>query len=359
MARVEDRSVPVTVAYRPQFPDDRRPGIGIVACGRIVRRAHLPAYQKDGLRVVGIYDPDPEATRGVRESFGVERLFGSLDALLADPAIAVVDVATLPDVRIPIVRRALAAGKHILAQKPLALDIADAQEAIRDAERRGLTFAVNQNGRWAPAWRAATLLIAQGLIGEVQAVTHLFDLGFQFLPDTPIDRLPHGVIYDYAIHWIDITRCWFGDTRIRTVRARDYRVPAQPTATRTPWGGWIELAGADGTSGLIRGVGVAATRRGGHPFWIHGTRGTIRGSVLGEDYLELETNGVTARYDLTGAWFPDGFAGAMGELLCAIAEGRPPSHSAADNLRTLQLTLAACQSADRDSAPVTVAGVTA
>jgi predicted dehydrogenase len=316
--------------------------------------AHLPAYQKYGQRIVGIYDPDPAATDGVQDAFGVEHIFRSLDELLAQPEIAVVDVGTLPGIRIPIVRRALAAGKHVLAQKPLALDIADARAAIADAERRGLQFAVNQNGRWAPAWRVATLLIEGGLIGDVQAVTHLFDIGFQFLPGTPIDRLPHGVIYDYAIHWIDITRCWFGDKRIRTVRARDYRVPAQPADTQTPWGGWIELACEDGTSGLIRGVGVADTRRGGHPFWIHGTRGTIRGSVLGEDYVELEMGDVTARYDLTGAWFPDGFAGTMGELLCAIAENRPPAHSAANNLLTLQLTLAACQSADRDGAPVTI-----
>jgi predicted dehydrogenase len=354
---VESRSVPVTVAYRPRFPAAYRPGIGIVACGRIVRKAHLPAYRKHGLRIVGVYDPSPEATRGVREAFGVERIFDSLDALLADPEIAVVDVATLPGVRIPTIRRALAAGKHVLAQKPLARDVDAARAIVAEARGRDLKLAVNQNGRWAPAWRVATLLIARGLIGEVHAVTHLFDFGFGFLPGTPIDRLPHGVIYDYAIHWIDITRCWLGGKRVRAVRARDYRVPAQPAETETPWGAWIEITYDDGSNGLIRGVGVAETGHAGHPFWIHGSKGTIRGSVLGMDYVELETGGVTCRYDLTGEWFPDGFAGTMGELLCAIAEEREPSNSAADNLLTLQLTLAACQSADRDGAPVPIEGV--
>lgn len=351
---MEQGSVPVTVAYQPRFPDQYRPGIGIVACGRIVRAAHLPAYQKYGVRVVGVYDPLPEATRGVRETFGVERIYACLDDLLADPEIAVVDVATLPGIRAPIIRHALEAGKHVLAQKPLALDINEACTVIAAAERHNRKCAVNQNGRWAPAWRIATLLIEQGLIGEVHAVTHLFDVGFQFRPGTPIDRLPHGVIYDYAIHWIDITRCWLGSKRVSSVRARDYRVPTQPAETATPWGAWIEITYDDGSNGLIRGVGVAQTGHAGHPFWIHGTEGTIRGSVLGEDYVELETGGITCRYDLTGAWFPDGFAGTMGELLCAIAEDREPSNSAADNLVTLQLTLAACQSADRDGASVMI-----
>jgi hypothetical protein len=55
---------------------------------------------------------------------------------------------------------------------------------------------------------------------------------------------------------------------------------------------------------------------------------------------------------LQGAWFPDGFAGTMGELLCAIAEDREPYHSARHTLFSLQMTLAACQAADNDGEPV-------
>jgi len=61
-----------------------------------------------------------------------------------------------------------------------------------------------------------------------------------------------------------------------------------------------------------------------------------------------------AGYELDGHWFPDGFAGAMGELLCAIAEDREPANSARDNLLTLELTLATCRSADEDGRPIAV-----
>lgn len=58
--------------------------------------------------------------------------------------------------------------------------------------------------------------------------------------------------------------------------------------------------------------------------------------------------GIVKGAHLPGAWFPDGFAGAMGELLCAIAEDREPYNAAAHNLLSLHLTLEACRSADMD-----------
>ncbi len=339
---------PSSLDYQPRFPADYRPGIGIIGCGGIVKGAHLPAYKQHGLNVVGVYDVNPEATRGVCEEFGVGQVFEDLDTLLEHPDIAVVDIATHPEQRVELIRRALAAGKHILAQKPLALDVASATAVVEEAREHGLRLAVNQNGRWVPAWRIATLLVQQGAIGEVIAVTHLYDMKFGWIPGTVFDNLKHFAIYDYSVHWIDITRCWLEGKTIIGVRALDYRTPNQPEAGKTPWGMWVEIQCADGTSAMIRGVGAANTGRSGHPFWIHGSEGTIRGSALGQDDVELERDGVSSRYLLEGAWFPDGFAGTMGELLCAIAEDREPYNAAAHNLLSLHLTLEACRSADMD-----------
>jgi hypothetical protein len=114
----------------------------------------------------------------------------------------------------------------------------------------------------------------------------------------------------------------------------------------------------DGATALLRVVGDARTRTGSCPFWIHGTEGTIRGSVLlGSDRLTLERGTTTTTYALEGQWFVDGFAGAMGELLCAIAEDRPPSNSAAHNVGSLELMLAARTSADADGAVVPTPGL--
>jgi predicted dehydrogenase len=341
--------------YQPSFPSGYRPGIGIVGCGDIVRTAHLPAYRKYGVGVVGVFDPAPEATKDVPE-----HVFASLDELLAHPEIDVVDIATHPGVRAGLVRRALTAGKHVLSQKPLALDVRTARELVEEAERRGVAFAVNQNGRWAPPWRIATLLIEQGAIGDVVAVTHLFDHDFAWIPGTAFDAIDHFVLYDFSVHWIDITRCWLGAKQVGSVRALEYRTPNQPAAGKAPLGAWIAVDYVDGSSALIRSVGSARTDRPGNPFWIHGAEGTIRGSVRkGSDFVELERDGGSTRYPLVGEWLVDGFAGAMAELLSAVAEGREPFHSARHNLLSLQMTLAACRSADEDGRPVRLDEVSA
>ena len=346
-------------AYRPSFPPDYRPGVGIIGCGGIVKLAHLPAYAKYGVEVVGVYDAAPEATEGIQSRFPVVgRVFSSVDELLADPGIEIVDIATHPAARRGLIERALDAGKHVLSQKPFAVDLATARELIVHAERSGVRLAVNQNGRWAPPWRLATLLIEQGQVGDVCAVTHLFEHDFDWTVGTQYDEMEHFVLYDFAVHWLDITRCWLHDKTVATVSAREYRTPAQRAGQKAPWGALVVIDYTDGSSAVIRSVGISA-RQPGNPFWIHGTEGRIRGSIRkGTDFVELERDGVSLRYALDGEWLPDGFAGSMAELSSAIAEDREPFNSARHNLLSLQMTLAACRSADEGGRAVALDEVT-
>ncbi|GHO47418.1 Gfo/Idh/MocA family protein [Ktedonospora formicarum] len=339
-----------TLDDEPRFPRGKRSGIGIIGCGHIVQTAHLPAYEKYGLNIVGVYDISEQAMRTVQQRFHVRHAFASVDDLFASSDIEVVDIATHPAERAGLILKALQAGKHVLSQKPFALDMHTAQELIQEAERRHLTLAVNQNGRWAPPWRITTQLVQQGAIGEVLAVTHLFDTRFEWVTGTVFDTIPHWAIYDYGLHWIDSIHCWLADTPLTSIRAREYRTPDQPMESKADWGMWCEFVYANGAHAMIRSVGCSQTQRDGHPFWLHGTQGIIRGSILGKgnDFVELERDGISSRYPLKGQWFPDGFAGTMGELLCAIEEDREPYHSARHTLRSLQMTLAACQSAEHN-----------
>jgi predicted dehydrogenase len=344
------------VDYRPSFPPDYTPGIGIIGCGGIAKAWHLPAYAKYGVDVVGVFDPVPEATNGVQGQFPfVRRVFPSLDELLSDPGLDIVDIATGPDVRLDLMRRAIEAGKHVLAQKPLALDHRAAREVVEEAERRGVRVAVNQNGRWSPPWRIATLLIEEGAIGDVVAVTHMLDKPLPPLVGTHFDAVEHFTIFDYFVHWIDISHCWLDGKTVAAVRAREYRPPNQPVAAKSPWAAWVEVQCDDGTDGMIRLEGDARTNRPSCSFWIHGAEGTIRGSVLlDSDFVELERDGVNTQFALEGAWYPDGFAGTLGELVTAIAEDREPYNSARRNLLSLRMTLAACRSAEERSRPVSL-----
>lgn len=335
-----------TPDYRPRFPSDRRYGIGILGCGQIAQTAHLPAYEQYGLDVRSVWSRTPATSQAAVERFPfVGRVAATPEELLDDPLVDVVDIATPPENRLDWVMAAVRVGKHVLAQKPLTTDLPSLEPVLAEAAARGVRVAVNQNARWAPVWRVATLLVEDGAIGDVVGVTHLHDKPLPPIAGTPFDDVAHMLVADYLVHWLDITRCWLGGKQVGAVQAHDSRVPGQPATARTPWSATVQLSCADGASAVVRVVGDARARRPGCPFWIHGTEGTIRGSVLGgSDHLELERGDVTTRYALEGQWFVDGFAGAMGELMCAVAENREPFNSAADNVATLRIVLAALDS---------------
>ena len=342
------------IDVRPRIPVDYRPGIAIVGIGGIVKSSHLPAYMKYGIPVASVYDIRSEATEGIQNEFPIGRIARSFEEILEDPSIEVIDIATFPEHRIPLVKQALEADKHVLSQKPLALDMVAAQELVDLADARGLKLAVNQNGRWSPPWRTATMLLEAGAIGDMIAVTHILDRSYRWTIGTHFEKIPHWAIYDYTVHWIDITRTWMGNLTPVSVRGRDYRTPNQSPESLTPWGLTVEIDYANGATALIRATGGEPVEPEGHPFFINGTEGKISGSALGVECVELHRGNQNQGFELDGAWFPDGFAGTMGELLSAIAEDREPSNSARHNLGSLRLTLAAVASSDQNGTPIAI-----
>ncbi|MCA0295567.1 MAG: Gfo/Idh/MocA family oxidoreductase [Actinobacteria bacterium] len=346
------------VDFRPRFPDARLP-IAILGCGRIAQDAHLPAYTANGLEVAGVWGRNPAAMASVRDRFpAVGRVYSSPEELLADPEVAVVDIATPVAARADWIAAAVAAGKHVLAQKPLTLEPDLLEPVLAEAAAKGLRVAVNQNGRWAPPWRVASLLVRDGAIGDVFAVSHLHDKPLPPIAGTPFDDLEHMLVTDYLLHWIDISRTWLAGKVAHTVQASDSRVPGQPDTARNPWSASIAITCTDGARAEMRVTGNVRTATPSCPFWIHGTEGTIRGSVLfNSDRVALDDGTTVTEHPLSGQWFVDGFAGAMGELLCAIAEDREPENSARENLATVRLMLGARDSARQGGAVVDVSGL--
>jgi predicted dehydrogenase len=346
----------------PAFPADRS-GVAVLGCGAIAQSAHLPAYEKYGVGVTGVWSRTPATTATVRERFPfVERVYSSAEELLADPRVRIVDVATPPEQHLHWIEAAVAAGKHVLTQKPLTLSLADLDrlpDLLARARAAGVLVAVNHNARWAPVWRAATLLVRDGAIGEVVGVTHLHDKPLPPLVGTRFDDVDHMLLTDYLLHWADISRCWLADGSspgtgaVESVQAFDSRVPGQPPTARNPWSATAAFTVSTGATASLRIVGNAVASTPGCPFWVHGTRGTLRGSVLFDsDHLLLDEGHGSRDVPVTGAWFVDGFAGAMAELMSAVAEGREPEHSAADAALSVRLVLAARRSAEQGGVPV-------
>ncbi|MTD13369.1 hypothetical protein GIS00_05335 [Nakamurella sp. YIM 132087] len=337
--------------HRPLIPGHPL-GIGMLGCGWIAQDAHLPGYRAWGLPVTGIYDIDPVARQRAADTFGVH-VYADAEELLADPEVEVVDVPARTEDRAPLVRQALRAGKHVLSQKPFANSPAEAEELVALADDLGLRLAVNQNGRWAPSWRLASSWLAAGEIGEVSAIGHDFETSFAWTADRHFNDQAHFVLYDYCAHWLDITRCWLAGKRVVQVRAEDLRAPVQPGPARTPWTVLIGIRCEDGTLATIRGTGAARDDIPPvHRFTITGEGGSIRGQVLDREEVELLRPSGTVRATPAGSWFPDGFAGAMGELQSAILQHREPSNSGRHVLSSVRLGAAAVASAEQGGTPV-------
>ncbi len=330
--------------YRPPHPRAYQPRIGLIGCGGISAH-HLAAYREAGWLVTAFCDViEARAVRRRDEFQPLARVFTDAGELLAQADVEVVDVALHPEERAPVIAAALRAGKHVLSQKPFVTDQAVGRELVDLARRCGVKLAVNQNGRWAPYLSYARAAVAAGLLGDIQTVSITIHWDHTWCAGTPFEDLPHLVLFDFGIHWFDAVAQFFLGRRVLTVRAATARAPGQ--TMRPPL---LAAAQVEFESGL------ATLSFDGSSRWapreiiqITGTRGTLRssGPPLESDRVELTTAAGAAVARLDGRWFNDGFRGAMGELLCAIEENREPSHSAADNLRTVALCRAACRAAD-------------
>ena len=93
---MSDLFEPVRAAVRIEVPEQHRLPIAIIGAGEIVDLAHLPAYRKHGLEIVGITDINQARAREVAERHGIPRVYGSNEEVAADPDVVVVDIAVFP-----------------------------------------------------------------------------------------------------------------------------------------------------------------------------------------------------------------------------------------------------------------------
>ncbi len=336
-------SAPV-IDYGPPQPKTYRPKLGLIGCGGITEH-HLKAYRASGWEVVAFHDANPAAAEKRRAEFYPDaRVCTTAAELLAIADLEVVDIATHPDVRAPLIEQAIAAGKHVLSQKPFVLDLAEGARLVALAQASGVQLAVNQNGRWAPYFAYLRQSVRAGLIGEVSSVNIAINWDHTWTAGTAFEKVHHLVLYDFAIHWFDAAYSFFGDSPARSVYASLAPAPAQPI--KPPLVATSVVTFATGIATLtFNGCSRFGSQE---SCTIVGSKGTLRasGGICGISAIDLFTADGAAHTKLTGSWFPDGFRGTMGELLLAIEEGREPQNSAADNLKSLALCFAAMKSAD-------------
>ena len=341
-----------TVCDSIPLPPKTDYGIGIIGCGGIVNYAHLPAYKAAGFTVLARYDANPEATARTAQDHGIPCVAASIDDLLADPAIAIVDIAVTPWNQAEIAQRAIAAGKHLLCQKPLADRYADAVRVVDLARQAGVKLAVNQQMRWDAGIRVSKQLIEQGALGipadcrvevNIRTPWHMWP----WMAESPrLETMYH------SIHYQDSMRYLFGDPE-RVTSFHD-RWPGQPeigeTRTLTVFHYTDDRrVSIDVNHHNWSDDAYARFRFLGPDGIITGTLGLLYDYPTGRvDTLEYQPHREPRAWfpaTLATRWIPDAFVGPMASLMEAIQTDGEPLTSGTDNLGTLRTVFAAYRSA--------------
>jgi predicted dehydrogenase len=148
--------------------------VGLIGCGNVVRYGHGPALRTvDGLKLVALADVTEARRKIGQEWFGLsnENLYAGHQDLLARKDVDAVVVTVPQQFRRQIVLDALAAGKHVLSEKPIAYSPAVAAELIAAANQAGLTFGMVHNYVFFPEYRQIKQLLDSGQVGDLRVLT--------------------------------------------------------------------------------------------------------------------------------------------------------------------------------------------
>jgi predicted dehydrogenase len=186
-------------------------GIGAAVIGTgFIGTVHVEALRRIGVQVRGVLGSTPERGAARAEALGVGHAYTSLDAILADDTVDVVHVTSPNHLHHPQTKAILAAGKHVVCEKPLAMTSDESAELVRLAAETGLVNATNFNIRYYPLNQHAQELVAGGGLGDVRLVTGRYFQDWLLLDSDWNWRLQPErggalrAVGDIGSHWLDL-----------------------------------------------------------------------------------------------------------------------------------------------------------
>ncbi|MEM1212986.1 MAG: Gfo/Idh/MocA family oxidoreductase [Planctomycetota bacterium] len=188
-------------------------GLGVIGASAFAGFC-LESWGTDAVQPVGVWSRSSGSAERFAKQHGL-KAHDSLDALLNDPSVALVHVATTPATHAELVCRALDAGKHVLVEKPVATVAADAERMIAAAERNGRVLGVNQMMRHGPLFEPVRELCASGRLGAFLHAVVTNRAGSGGLRDGHWfwDKQQSGGIFiEHAVHFFDLFNGWLGGT---------------------------------------------------------------------------------------------------------------------------------------------------
>lgn len=261
--------------------------------------AHVEALRRLGVDVVGVVGSDAARAGRKAAAASLPRMYDDLDALLADPAIDVVHIATPNHLHAPQVRDVLAAGKHVVCEKPLALTADDAADLVTLADAAGAVHAVCFNLRFYPLLHQARLMVATGEIGAPRFITgHYLQDWLLLETDWNWRLVPHQAgalrsVADIGSHWLDLARFITGQRIVEVMADLHTFVPVR----RHPAGPVETFAAADAGQELIEEAMTSDDGAGALLRFEDGARGTVSISQVSagrKNSMSIEVDGSKA-----------------------------------------------------------------
>lgn len=183
--------------------------VGIAGTG-FIGPAHLEALRRNNIPVVGLAEQTAELAQKKAAELGIPRPYPSFEAMAADPEITVIHLATPNYLHHPHAKAAILAGKHVICEKPLAMNSSESAELVKLAAEKRVVNAINFNLRFYPLVQQARAMVQSGEIGAVNILQGSY-LQDWLLYETDWNwRLePHlggtlRAVADIGSHWLDM-----------------------------------------------------------------------------------------------------------------------------------------------------------
>lgn len=215
--------------------------IGIIGAGGIAQSCHIPGYQSmpDQCQVVALCDTNPETLAAAGEKFGIARLESDHRALTDDPTIDAVSVTTPNLFHFQPVIDALRGGKHVLCEKPLAMNADEARQMVEVARETGKTLQVGLNWRFHAHAQFMEKFIAGGGMGDIY-YARAKALRRRGVPPWGvfIDKAKQGggPLIDIGVHILDLTLHLMGNPKPVSASGRTWDMMGKDPQVTNFWG---------------------------------------------------------------------------------------------------------------------------
>lgn len=333
--------------------------VGIIGCGKITQTRHAPEYAANPNAVItGLYDADKDRLRAFTALYSCKG-YDSAEELIADPDIDAVSICSPNFTHAEYAIKALKAGKHVLVEKPVALDTKDSREMLKVAKEAGKILMAGHNQRLLPTHKKAREVLQSGAIGKIlnfqSNFKHTGPENWSITANNTTwffdkSKAQFGALGDLGAHKLDLIR-YLIDDEVKSVNAVTSTIDK-----RYPDGNFIAVEDNamvffrmnSGMNGIMH---VSWTNYGNedNSTIIYGDKGVMKifGDYSDDIVLEMR-DGSTVKYMVGTIQTNQNQtkSGIIDEFVSAITENRQPLITGVDGHNTLAALLACAKSAE-------------